>query len=149
MKVILIQDVKSQGKKDDVIEVNDGYARNFLIPRKLAIEATKANLNGLENRKASENFKLQQEYEKALSQKEVLNGKTVRIYQKTGAGNKLFGSVTAKEISEAIKNETGTEIDKKKIVIDEPIKSLGEYEIGIKLHQNVHIKMNVSIEQKE
>ncbi len=149
MKVILTQDVKSQGKKDDVIEVNDGYARNFLIPRKLAIEATKSNMNELSNKKAAESFKAQQELEKAKEQGEKLKGKTVTIYQKTGAGNKLFGSVTAKEISEAIKSATGIDVDKKKIVIADTIKSLGEYEVELKLHVNVHVKMNVVIAQKE
>ena len=115
MKVILLQDVKSQGKKDDVIEVNDGYARNFLFPRKLAIEANKSNVNELENRKAAENYRAAQELKKAQEQGEALKGKTITIYQKTGAGDKLFGSVTAKEIAEAIKSLTNIEVDKKKI----------------------------------
>lgn len=149
MKVILLQDVKSQGKKDDVIEVNDGYARNFLFPRKLAIEANKSNVNELENRKAAENYRAAQELKKAQEQGEALKGKTITIYQKTGAGDKLFGSVTAKEIAEAIKSLTNIEVDKKKISLDEPIKSLGEYTAEIKLHTNVHIKINVVIAQKE
>ena len=149
MKVILLQDVKSQGKKDDVIEVNDGYARNFLFPRKLAIEANKSNVNELENRKAAENYRAAQELKKAKEQGEALKGKTITIYQKTGAGDKLFGSVTAKEIAEAIKSLTNIEVDKKKISLDEPIKSLGEYTAEIKLHANVHIKINVVIAQKE
>ena len=149
MKVILLQDVKSQGKKDDVIEVNDGYARNFLFPRKLAIEANKSNMNELGNRKAAENFKAEQELKKAKEQGEILSGKTVTIYQKTGAGDKLFGSVTAKEIAEAVKASTGIDVDKKKIVIDEPIKSLGEYKAEIKLHVNVHVTINVVIAPKE
>ena len=149
MKVILLQDVKAQGKKDDVIEVNDGYARNFLFPRKLAVEATKSNMNELSNRKAAENFKAAQELKKAQEQGEALNGKIITIYQKTGAGEKLFGSVTAKEIAEAIKKITNIDVDKKKISLEEPIKSLGEYKAEIKLHANVHIKISVVVAQQE
>ncbi len=149
MKVILLQDVKSQGKKDDVIEVNDGYARNFLFPRKLAIEANKTNVNELQNRKSAENFKLAEELRKAKEQGEVLNGKTFTIYQKTGNGDRLFGSVTSKEIAEAIKKDTGIDVDKKKISLDESIKTLGEYKAQIKLHANVHISINVVIAGKD
>ena len=149
MKVILIQDVKSQGKKDDVIEVNDGYARNFLFPRKLAIEATKTNVNELENRKASENFKAQQELKKAQEQGAQLKDKTFTLYEKTGAGSKLFGAVTSKEIAEAIKKVTGFEIDKKKISLSETIKTLGNYTAEIKLHTNVHVSVNIVIAQKD
>jgi len=149
MKVILIQDVKSQGKKDDVIEVNDGYARNFLFPRKLAIEATKTNVNELENRKASENFKAQQELKKAQEQGAQLKDKTFTLYEKTGSGAKLFGSVTSKEIAEAIKKATGFEIDKKKITLSEAIKTLGTYTAEIKLHTNVHVSVNIVIAQKD
>ena len=149
MKVILLEDVKSQGKKDDVIEINDGYARNFLFPRKLAIEATKTAMNELNNRKAAEKFRADQELKKAQEEGNTLNGKTVTIYQKTGAGNKLFGSVTAKEISEAIKSLFGIDVDKKKIVISEPIKTIGEYSVELKLHINVHVKITVVIVAKE
>lgn len=149
MKVILTQDVKSQGKKDDVIEVNDGYARNFLFPRKLAIEATNTNMNELNNRKSAANFKAEQELKKANDEAKILNGKTITIYQKTGSGNKLFGSVTAKEIAEAIKTSMNIDVDKKKIIISEPIKALGEYNVEIKLHVNVHVSVNVVIANKE
>ena len=107
------------------------------------------DINELENRKAAENYRAAQELKKAQEQGEALKGKTITIYQKTGAGDKLFGSVTAKEIAEAIKNLTNIEVDKKKISLDEPIKSLGEYTAEIKLHANVHIKINVVIAQKE
>ncbi len=149
MKVILLQDVKSQGKKDDVIEVNDGYARNFLFPRKLAIEANKSNVNELENRKSAENFRAAEELRKAKEQGEALNGKTFTLYQKTGAGDKLFGSVTSKEIAELIKKSSGIEVDKKKISLEETIKTLGEYKAVIKLHANVHISINVVIAAKD
>ncbi len=149
MKVILTQDVKSQGKKDDVIEVNDGYARNFLFPRKLAIEATKTNINELDNRKASENFKLQQELKKAQEQGAQLKDKTFTLYEKTGSGNKLFGSVTSKEIAELIKKQTGFDIDKKKITLSEAIKTLGEYTAQIKLHTEVHVSVNIIVAQKD
>lgn len=149
MKVILLQDVKAQGKKDDVVEVNDGYARNFLFPRKLAIEANKSNMNELSNRKAAENFRAEQELKKAQEQGAALKEKSVTIYQKTGAGDKLFGSVTAKEIAEAVKKAYGIDIDKKKIVLDEPIKALGEYKAELKLHVNVHVTITVIIASKE
>lgn len=149
MKVILLQDVKSQGKKDDVIEVNDGYARNFLFPRKLAIEANKANMNELEGRKSAESYKAAQELKKAQEQGAAIDGKTFTIYQKTGAGDKLFGSVTSKEIAEAIKSAADIDVDKKKININEPIKSLGEYKVEIKLHVNVRVTVNVVIAHKE
>lgn len=149
MKVILLQDVKAQGKKDDVVEVNDGYARNFLFPRKLAIEANKSNMNELSNRKAAESFRAEQELKKAREQGDALNGKSVTIYQKTGAGDKLFGAVTAKEIAEEIKRSFGIDIDKKKIALAEPIKSLGEYKAELKLHVNVHVTITVLIAAKE
>lgn len=149
MKVILIQDVKSQGKKDDVIEVNDGYARNFLFPRKLAIEATKTNINELENRKASENFKAAQELKKAQEQAAQLKDKTFTIYQKTGAGNKIFGSVTSKEVADAIGKAMGFDIDKKKVTLSDTIKTLGEYTAEIKLHTSVHVNVKIVIAQKE
>lgn len=149
MKVILLQDVKAQGKKDDVVEVNDGYARNFLFPRKLAIEANKSNMNELSNRKAAENFRAEQELKKAREQGDALKGKSVTIYQKTGAGDKLFGAVTAKEIAEEIKRSFGIDIDKKKIALAEPIKSLGEYKAELKLHVNVHVTITVLIAAKE
>ncbi|MBP3348885.1 MAG: 50S ribosomal protein L9 [Clostridia bacterium] len=149
MKVILTQDVKSQGKKDDVIEVNDGYARNFLFPRGLAIEATKTNINELQNRQASANYKAEQELKKAQEQGAAIDGKTFTIYQKTGSGNKIFGSVTSKEVAEAIKKATGFDIDKKKITLSETIKTLGDYSAQIKLHANVHVSINITIAQKD
>lgn len=149
MKVILIQDVKSQGKKDDVIEVNDGYARNFLFPRKLAIEATKTNINELENHKASENFKAAQELKKAQEQAAQLKDKTFTIYQKTGAGNKIFGSVTSKEVADAIGKAMGFDIDKKKVTLSDTIKTLGEYTAEIKLHTAVHVNVSIVIAQKD
>ena len=149
MKVILLQDVKSQGKKDDVIEVSDGYARNFLIARKLAKEATNSAVNELNNKKNAEAYRQQLELEKAQEEGKKLDGKTLTICQKTGAGDKLFGSVTAKEIAEAIKKTMDIEVDKKKIVIDEPIKTLGSYKVDVRLHVNVHAKLTVVIEQQK
>ena len=145
MKVILLQDVKSQGKKDDVIEVNDGYARNFLFPRKLAIEANKSNMNELGNRKAAENFKAEQELKKAKEQGEILSGKTVTIYQKTGAGDKLFGSVTSKDVSEALTMQHHIKIDKKKFVMPDGIKTLGTTVVDIKVHAGVTAKLKVEV----
>lgn len=149
MKVILIQDVKSQGKKDDVIEVNDGYARNFLIKNKLAIEATNSEINKLNNKKSAEAFRAAQEKKKAEEEGNLIKDKTFTIYQKTGSGDKLFGSVTAKEIAEVIKKDTGIEVDKKKIVLAEPIKTLGEYKADVRLHVDIHVNINIVIAQKD
>ncbi len=149
MKVILLQDVKSQGKKDDVIEVSDGYARNFLIARKLAKEATNTAVNELNNKKNAEAYRQKLELEKAQEDGKKLDGKTLTIYQKTGAGDRLFGSVTAKEIADEIKKTMNIDVDKKKIVIDEPIKSLGSYKVDVRLHVNVHAKLTVTIAQQK
>ena len=145
MKVILQQDVKGQGKKGQLIEASDGYARNFLIPRKLAVAATAENLNTM---KQQEKAKLAQESaEKAAAQEtaEKLKGCMVKIPAKAGAGGKLFGSVTSKEVSEALKAQTGLDIAKAKIVLPEPIKAFGTYELKCKLGYEITGTVNVLV----
>ena len=149
MKVILIEDVRAQGKKGQIVEVSDGYARNYLFPKKLAIEANKANVTELENRKAAQAYREAQELEAAKALGEKLKDKKVTIYQKTGAGDKLFGSITGKEISEAIEKTFGEEVDKKKIIITDVIKTLGEHTVELKLHNAVKVPLCVCVERTD
>jgi len=133
MKVILIEDVKGQGKKGQLVNVSDGYARNFLFPRKLAIEASTDNLNKLKGQKDSEQFKKETELSAAKEIAEKLKTASVEIRAKGGTGGRLFGAVTTKEIAEVLKEKYGIEIDKRKIVLDESIKNFGTYELTVKL----------------
>ncbi|MBW6411791.1 50S ribosomal protein L9 [Clostridium weizhouense] len=144
MKVILLQDVKKLGKKGDVIEASDGYVRNFLFPRKLAQEATEANMHILNNKKENERKQKLAELEAAQKLAGELKGKEITIKTKTGESGKLFGAITSKDISELIKSEYKVEIDKKKIVMD-AIKLAGNYEIEVKLYPEVSTKMKVII----
>ena len=133
MKVILTQDVKSQGKKGQLVEVSDGYARNFLLPKKLAVIATAENLNTMKQQEKAR--KAQEAAEKAEAKK--LEGLTVKIAAKAGEGGRLFGAVTAKEVSEALSQQHGVNIAKTKLVLDEPIKACGGYQIKAKLGYEV------------
>lgn len=144
MKVILLQDVKKIGKKGDVIEASDGYARNFLFPRKLAQEATEANLHVLNNKKENERKQKLAEMEAAQALAKELKGKELKITAKTGESSKLFGAITSKDVAELIKKQYKVEVDKKKIVMD-TIKVAGTYDIEIKLYPEVSTKMVVVI----
>ncbi|SHH21556.1 LSU ribosomal protein L9P [Thermosyntropha lipolytica DSM 11003] len=146
MKVVLIQDVKNLGKAGDIKEVADGYARNFLIPKGLAVEATSAKAKEVEEKKKSLENQKKKELAQAESQKKKIDGQVIEIKAKTGENDRLFGAVTPKEIAEALAKELGVNIDKKKIEIGEPIKQLGEYDIRIKLYSGVQavIKLKVS-----
>lgn len=144
MKVILLQDVKKIGKKGEVINASDGYARNFLFPRKLAEEATDVNLHILNNKIANERKKKLEEMEAAQKLAKELKGKEIKITSKTGEGGKLFGAITSKDVAALIKKEYGVEIDKKKIVMD-TIKVAGGYEIEVKLYPEVSTKMKVFV----
>lgn len=148
MDVILLQDVKSLGKKGEVVKVNDGYARNFILPKKLGVEATKQSLAELKGQKASDAKKQQEIYEQAQKLAEDLEKSTVNVKMKVGEGGKTFGSVSTKEIVVAIKEQLKLDIDKKKIVVPDAIKSLGMYEIHIKLHPKVTAKMMVHVVEK-
>jgi len=148
MKVILLADIKGVGKKGEVINASDGYARNFLFPRKLAQEATDANLTVLNNKKEAERKKKTAEIEAAQKQAEELKGKTVKIMAKSGENGRLFGAITSKDIADALKVQYKLDIDKKKIVV-ETIKLLGTYEAEIKLYPEVSTKVNVLIAEQK
>ncbi|MCR5023692.1 MAG: 50S ribosomal protein L9 [Lachnospiraceae bacterium] len=137
MKVILLQDVKSQGKKGDVINVSDGYARNFLLTKGLGVEATQQNLNDIKLKKANDEKIAAEELAAAKKLSDELKEVEVTVRIKAGADGKTFGSVSSKEIAEAVKQQKGLELDKKKIVVKDPIKALGNYKIPVKLHPEV------------
>ena len=131
MKVVLLADVKGSGKKGELVNVSDGYARNFLFPKKLAKEANAQALNELKNAEESKAFKIKQETEAAQASADKINGKSVSILAKAGQGGKLFGSVTAKEIAEAIKKQYGVDVDKRKIDTKGDMKAFGTYECEV------------------
>lgn len=145
MKVILLQDVKTIGKKGDLATVSDGYARNFLLPRKLAKEANTQAMNEYNNAEAAKEFKKQQELDKANADKEKLNGKTIKLQMKAGQGGKLFGSVTSKELSAEIKKVFGIAVDKKKITLESDIKTFGTYNFDVKLHAGIVATLSVVV----
>ncbi len=147
MKVILLQDVKSLGKKGQIVDVNDGYARNFILPKKLGQEATAQNLNTLKLQKANEARVAQENLDNARKFADELSKLTVVVGVKAGEGGKIFGSVSSKEIAEEAKKQFGVEIDKKKIVLADPIKSFGVFEIGVKLHPEVTANMKVKVQE--
>lgn len=146
MDIILLQDVKKLGKKGETVKVNDGYARNFILPKKLGIEATSKNLNDLKLKKAHEEKLAQQALEEARSFAKELAEKKVELSIKTGEGGRTFGSVSTKEIAAAAKEQLGYEIDKKKMQLSEAIKSPGTFDVPIKLHPKVtgSLKVHVS-----
>lgn len=145
MKLILLEDVKGVGKKGDIVNKNDGYAINFLIPKKLAVEATNANLNDLELKKKSEAKRKKEELEEAQKLGAELNDKVVKVKVKAGENGKVFGSVTNKEIASALLEQTGLDIDKKKISFDDPIKMVGRRIVKVKLHPQVTVELTVEI----
>ncbi len=145
MKVILLQDVKKIGSKGEIINVAEGYARNFLFPRKLAVEATAGHLKDLEQKKASEARKKSQILEDARALGARLENLEVKIASKVGDGGKLFGSITSKDIADAIKLQHKIDLDKKKINLETPVKSLGTYNVTVKLHPKVQAKINVQV----
>ncbi len=147
MKVILLQDVKSLGKKGQIVDVNDGYARNFILPKKLGQEATSQNLNTLKLQKANEARVAQENLDNARAFADELSKLTVVVGMKAGEGGKLFGSVASKEIAEEAKKQFGVEIDKKKIVLAEPIRSFGTFEVAVKLHPEVTANMKVKVQE--
>ncbi|GHV40020.1 50S ribosomal protein L9 [Clostridia bacterium] len=147
MKVILLDDVKGVGKKDQVIEAADGYARNFLFPKKLAVEASRENVASLDSKKRNAESKRVREIEAANEFKAKLAEITLTIPVKTGENGRLFGSVTSKEVAQALNEQASIVIDKKKIVLTEPIKSLGEKTVEIKLLEGVKATVKVIIKE--
>ena len=147
MKVILIEDVKSLGKKGQLVDVNDGYARNFILAKKLGLEATPKNLNDLKLKKANDEKVAKEIYEEAKAFGERLKEMEVNVTIKTGEGGKIFGSVSSKEIAEAAKAQLGVELDKKKMVLPSPIKVLGTTMVPIKLHPKVTSELKVNVRE--
>ncbi len=145
MKVILLQDIKGVGKKDEVINASDGYARNFLLPKKMGVEANAENMSKLKAKQDSNNYKKSVEKEKALDIAEKLKSITLKISVKSGENQKIFGSITAKEIAENLKEQYKIEIDKKKIDLKEPIKVLGVNTVSVKLFEGVMGSLKVQV----
>ena len=145
MKIILLQDEKKLGKKGDIIEVSEGYARNFVIPKKIGVEATPKNLNDLKLQKSNEAKVAQEQLDQAKAMAELLTTKEVIVSIKAGENGRTFGSVSTKEIGQALKAQTGIEVDKKKLVLPEAIKSFGVYEVPIKLHPKVTGTIKVKV----
>ena len=145
MKVILLDNIKGVGRKDDIIEANDGYARNFLIPKGKAVEANNANLSKLRAKQSSNEHKLELEKQEAEKIKEKLSGLTLEIKVKVGDNGKIFGGVTSKEIAENLKAQKNIDIDKKKIVVKETIKNIGVQVVDIKLFPGIIGKLKIKI----
>lgn len=149
MKVVLLQDVKSIGKKGELCNVSDGYARNFLLPRKLAKEANAQAMNELKNAEAATAYRIRTETEQAQKNVNILSGKTVKIYARAGQGGKIFGSVTAKELAEEIGKQFGVEVEKRKIVLDGDIKAFGTYNFDVKFYSGISATMSVAVCEKD
>ncbi len=145
MDIVLLEDVKALGKKGQIVKVNDGYARNFILPKKLGIEATTKNLNDLKLQKANE-AKLQAEQLEAAKQLAAKIGESsITLSIRAGEGGRAFGSVSGKEISQAIQSQLGIDIDKKKLILPDPLKTFGSHEVPIKLHKDVTAKLIVKV----
>ena len=148
MKVVLLSDVKGQGKKGQVVNVSDGYARNFLFPRKLATEANSQAMSEFRNREAAEKHRIDTEIAAAKANAAKLEGKTVKLSAKAGANGKLFGSVTSKDVAAAIAKEFGLSLDKRKINLADPIKAFGTYLPEVKLYPEITGKITVVVSDK-
>ena len=147
MKVILLQDVKALGKKGEVVNVSDGYARNAIFPKKLGVEANAKNLNDLKLQNQHADKVAQENYEAALAMAENLKDKKVTVKMKAGEGGRTFGSVSTKEIAAAVKEQMGYDIDKKKIQLKEAIKTLGTHNVPVKLHTKVTAELKVVVKE--
>lgn len=145
MKVILQKDVKNIGKKGDVVEVAEGYGRNFLLPKGLAVEASAGNLRQVAQQKQAESNKAEKELTDAQKIGEKFKGKELKVAAKVGEGGKLFGSITTQELADQLRKQYSVEIDKRKIDLKEPIKSLGTHSVIIKVHPKVHVPIVVSV----
>lgn len=148
MKVILLKDVKGTGKKGEIKEVSDGYARNFLLKKGVAVEANQANMKELDEKSKSKERKALIEYEEAVLLGKQMENVNIQIEVKSGEDGRLFGSITSKEIAEQLKKQKNIDIDKRKILMDEPIRTLGSTLVEIKLHQKVTTKIRVDVKEK-
>ncbi|QNO15030.1 50S ribosomal protein L9 [Alkalicella caledoniensis] len=146
MKVIMLQTVKKVGQQGQVLEVSEGYARNFLLPKGYAVEASKGNVKSLDEQKKSEERKKEKELEEAKKFADKITNTSLSMKAKSGEGGKLFGSVTSKDIAELLAKK-GIKVDKRKIELSEPIKSLGEYELNVKLYPEINATLKVKISQ--
>lgn len=147
MKVILLEDVKSLGKKGEVVNVNDGYARNFILPKNLGMEATGKNLNDLKLKKAHQDKLAQEQLEAAAALKSNIEAGQITLTIKTGEGGRAFGSISAKEIAEAVKDQLGYDVDKKKVQLKETLKTLGTHTVPVKLHPKVTADLKVVVNE--
>ena len=148
MKVILLEDVKSLGKKGEIVEVNDGYARNFILPKKKGVEADSKNLNDLKLQKKNDEKVAQEKLEEAQELSQKLATQSITIKMDAGVEGKLFGSISTKDVANETKNQLGLEFDKKKVVLPENIKSLGTYDVKIKLHPEVQATLTIKVVAK-
>ena len=148
MIVVLLQDVKAQGKKDQIIEVSDGYARNFLFPKKLAVPADAKVVNDIKSKQSSAKHREEVERENAKNLAAKLSNITVTVSAEAGNDGRFYGAVTSKDIAEALKVQTGIEADKRKIQLDAPIKAFGTYQIEVKLYAEISGKFNVKVVEK-
>ena len=145
MKIILKQDVKGLGRKEEIVNASDGYAKIYLIPRGIAVEATVGNVNEAKNKQQAAKDKKQRELEQAKEFAARLENKTVTIKARAGDSGKLFGAISGKDIADAIKSQYDAEVDKKKIVLHEPIKTAGEHQLEIRVYAGVTVNINVNI----
>jgi large subunit ribosomal protein L9 len=148
MKVVLLQDVKAQGKKDQVVEVSDGYARNFLFPKKLAVPADAKVINDIKNKQSSAKHKEEVERENARALAKKLSETTIKLTAEAGSDGRFYGAITSKDIAEALKAQAGIEADKRKILLDSPIKAFGTYKIELKIYADISGKFNVTVTEK-
>jgi len=148
MKVILLEDVKALGKKGQIVNVNDGYARNFILPKKLGLEANNKNLNDLKLKKANDEKIAQEQLEEAQELGKKIEAGKVELAIKVGEGGRTFGSVSTKEIAAAVKEQMGYDIDKKKIQLKEAIKTLGTHNVSVKLHPQVTAELKVVVQEE-
>ncbi len=149
MKVLLLQDVKGKGKKDTIVDVSDGYARNFLLPKGVAVEADAKIMNDYKNKQAAKKHHEEMEKQAAKETAEKLAGFVVKIFATAGADGRFYGSVTTKDIAEELEKQHGITVDKRKIVLDDAIKAFGSYSLDVKLYPEIAGKLNVVVTQKD
>ena len=148
MKVVVLQDVKAQGKKDQVVEVSDGYARNFLFPKKLAVPADAKVINDIKNKQSSAKHKEEVERENARALAKKLSETTIKLTAEAGSDGRFYGAITSKDIAEALTAQAGVEADKRKILLDAPIKAFGTYKIELKIYADISGKFNETVTEK-